>query len=245
MTTLVILLLFLFQGGKEKAPKVVDSMVNGKRILYFSGYYWEVLSSSDMKQAPGPNYFSDSKENVWLDENGRLHLRITHRNNRWYCAQVSQTESAGHGRYLFYADSRIDLFDKNVVGGLFNYQSDSEEIDIEFSGWGKDGEANAHYSVQPSTLTGNSIGFNINLTNPLTTHWFNWQSNRIDFASFTGHSPVLPEAGRILQQWSYSGPNIPPDSNEVMRINLWLFMGWPPSDLQEAELIVSGVSVLK
>ena len=39
----------------------------GARIIRFSGYDWIVYTTGDMKGGPGPNYFSDSEENVWID----------------------------------------------------------------------------------------------------------------------------------------------------------------------------------
>jgi hypothetical protein len=239
--------IFLFPslgGCKETQPAATDSIVNGKRIIYFSGHYWEVGTSAGIPRGPGPNYFSDHRENVWLDENNRLHLRITHRAGKWYCANVTLLETIGLGRYVFFVDSRIDLLDKNVVCGLFTYQSDTEEVDIEFSRRGVDGAKNGHFSVQPSTISGNTKGFDIKRSNSQTTHWFNWQSGRIDFASFTGHSTLLPANRKMLKRWSYRGANIPLDSNESLKINLWLFMGRPPSDLQEVEMIISGIRIL-
>ncbi len=32
---------------------------------------------------PGPNVFSDSPENVWVDAAGQLHMRITARDGQW------------------------------------------------------------------------------------------------------------------------------------------------------------------
>lgn len=223
---------------------VADTILNGQRILTFSGYSWLVKSSFDKSVGPGPNYFSDSKENVWFDQNGQLHLKITYTNNRWNCAAVSMLNSYGHGRYLFYVNSRIDNFDKNVVAGLFTYASDTEEIDIEFAKWGISGGTNSQFTVQPASLAGNGKPFNISRSDLQTTHWFNWQSGRIDFASFAGHSTTLPAAAAILQQWSYTGKSIPPDINETVHLNLWLFKGMPPSDLQETEIVISAVKIL-
>ncbi|MEI7830683.1 MAG: hypothetical protein WCI31_12985 [Prolixibacteraceae bacterium] len=246
--------LFVIQGCKKDIPMVSDTIVkntivsdtivNGQRILQFSGYTWKVESSNDLTVGPGPNLFSDSKENVWFDANGELHLKITQRNNKWYCAKLTLLSSPGYGKYIFYLDSRIDKLDMNVVGGLFSYKSDLEEIDIEFSKWGLAGSNNAQFSVQPSLFTSNKKNYNIILSNLQSTHWFNWQKDRIDFASVQGHSSVLPSAGNIIQQWSYSGPNIPPLSVENTKINLWLYQGNPPSNLQEAEMVIAGFEFL-
>jgi hypothetical protein len=231
---------FTLLGCKKDAQAVSDTIVDGRRILQFSGYTWLVESSADKTEGPGPNLFSDSKENVWFDSRGKLHLKITQRNDKWYCASLTLLSSPGYGKYIFYLDSRIDQLDANVVGGLFSYKSDLEEIDIEFSQWGIPGNSNAQFSVQPSQLANNKKAYNIILSNPQSTHWFNWQKDRIDFASIQGQSSELPSAANIIQRWSYTGPDIPPLSVENIKINLWLYQGKPPANLQEAEMVISG-----
>lgn len=246
--SLLVMAFLGFGGCKKETTKVTstvkDTIINGQRILTFSGYSWLVENSADFTEGPGPNYFSDSKENVWFDQDKKLHLKITNRNNKWYCAKITMVESLSYGRFVFYVDSRIDNLDKNVVAGLFSYKTDLQEIDIEFSRWGVAGIENAQYSVQPSGLAGNKNAFGMNLTGTQSTHWFNWQKNQIDFASILGHSSSLPSAAKILQQWHYNGNHIPTDSNETVKMNLWLYQGTPPSDLQEAEMVISGFEYL-
>src|SRR5262245_44168916 len=78
------------------------------RTLSFSGYTWNVKSSGKSKVGPGPNYFSDSTSNVWVDAQGRLHLKITVSRNKWSCAEVVSQLSFGYGTYRFYLDSAVD-----------------------------------------------------------------------------------------------------------------------------------------
>ena len=99
------------------------------RIINFSGYEWIVRTSDDAKQGPGPNLFSDSEDNVWVDNEGRLHLKIVQKGGHWYCAGVTLRLSQGYKKYVFYVASRVDQLDENVVGGLFTYKNDNEEID--------------------------------------------------------------------------------------------------------------------
>lgn len=230
-------------GCKDEAAPVTDTIINGQRVILFSGYQWVVDSSTDKKKGPGPNYFSDSNENVWLDKDGKLHLRITQRNGIWYCAKVTMLKSYSYGRYVFKVDSRVDNFDKNVVGGLFTYKNDLEEIDIEFSKWSVDGNMDSQFAIQPSNRSENKRRFFLNLTGEKSTHWFNWQHDRIEFASYRGHSPELPAVNNIIQQWIYTGADIPPDTDERAKINLWLFRGTPPSDLKETEMIIADFSI--
>jgi hypothetical protein len=64
------------------------------RTIQFSGALWYVKSHST-PVGPGPNYFSDSPCNVWVDAQGRLHLKITREEGRWLCAEVIHAYSAG------------------------------------------------------------------------------------------------------------------------------------------------------
>ena len=123
------------------------------RTITFSGYDWNVKSCETLA-GPGPNYFSDREEDVWVDEDGQLHLKITKRNGRWYCTEVFTEASLGYGKYIFYVASRVDQLDKNIVLGLFTWddtapEHNCREIDIEFAKWGKETNDNAQYVVQP------------------------------------------------------------------------------------------------
>src|SRR6266568_3108242 len=105
------------------------------RTIEFSGNQWVVKDGGEERRGPGPNYFSSSPENVWVDSQGQLHLKITNRNNRWYCAEVSLEKPLGYGTYEFFVNGRFDQLDPHVVDGLFLYEDDAHEIDIEFGRW--------------------------------------------------------------------------------------------------------------
>src|SRR5206468_686881 len=96
--------------------------------ISFSGYKWEVKTSAANPVGPGPNYFSSATNNVWVDGQGRLHLRITRQTvngtNQWSCAEVVSQRSLGHGTYRFSLDSRVDNLDPKVVLGLFTWSDD-------------------------------------------------------------------------------------------------------------------------
>lgn len=168
---------------------------NPDRIISFSGYDWLVKSSYNTVSgtvAPGNNYFSNSIENVWIDKNGWLHLKITQKNGNWYCAEVTLTKPLGCKRYIFQVNSRVDLFHPNVVGGLFLYldgKDNAEEIDIN------------------STPTNSKL---------------------------------------VVDEWNYSGKNVPADMNGKIHINLWLFQREKidPDDRPETELIINSFQAL-
>jgi len=227
-------------GVKQKTSADKNRVADGTRIIHFSGYDWRVGNSIDTTQGPGPNYFSDSKENVWLDDSGHLHLKITHRNGHWYCAKISLLQSYGYGTYVFHVASKVDGFDKNVVGGLFTYANDTSEIDIEFSKWAKDSTEDSQYVIQPGRHPGNHYRYYLHQTGEQSTHWFNWQPDSVLFASYHGDVNENPPADQLIAQWTYTGSDNPKPGKEAAKINLWLYRGNPPTDGKEVEMVLSG-----
>lgn len=215
---------------------------NAPRTITFSGYEWEVRSSSTAKSDPGPNYFAGSEEDVWVDMHGQLHLKITERNGRWYCSEVAAKASLGYGKYIFQLSTRPEKLDKNTVVGLFTYDNNPKyhhrEIDIEFSRWGQDKNENAYYTVQPWDRKGNMKGFNFELESDSSTHVFDWSPDYIVFQSFSGHhlSPTVHDG--IVESWTYDGSDIPPSGQERALIDFWLNKGRPPSNGQDAEIVI-------
>ena len=221
-------------------PVNMSTQAPKDRVIKFSGLDWIVRTNPTIKKGPGPNLFSDSEENVWVDNNGKLHLKIIHREGEWYCAGVYSKKSFGHGKYTFYVNSDVTKLDKNVVAGLFTYYDDSQEIDIEFSKWSLEENMIGQYAVQPSSKPGNINRFDIPENAGPTIHSFDWKSNAIHF--FSGKNTANKQE---LAQWSYSGPDVPSAHKERLRLNLWLYKGQIPSDLEEQEIVIDSVKFEK
>jgi len=218
------------------------SQGSGEPTIAFSGYNWKLVYA-DPPLSSGPNYFSVSEENVWVDGEGQLHLKITKRDGKWYCAEVIIEASLGYGKYIFYLASRIDQLDNNVVVALFTWDDTSSEynnreIDIEFSKWGEAINENAQYVVQPWTKAGNMKRFNIELDSDYSTHIFDWRPDSIFFQSLRGHHSSPPADSYIIESWTYTGSDIPPTGKENVQIMFWLMLGNPPFDGKEAELVI-------
>jgi hypothetical protein len=201
------------------------------RTVEFSGYTWQVKSSEE-GVGPGPNLFSDSPDNVWVDSRGWLHLKLTYSEGRWYCAEVINTQSLGLGRYSFQLGSPVSDFDPNVVLGLFTWSDypayNNREIDIEFTRWAKaENLTNGQYVVQPYRRTGNLRRIS---QRPLasSTHSFDWRRSAVRFVS----SSASPST------WTYRGSDVPKPGSEHVRMNLWLFRGAFPMNGRSAEVIV-------
>ena len=211
------------------------------RTIQFSGYTWKV-KASETPAGPGPNYFSDRPEDVWVDAQDRLHLRIAQHNGHWYATEVINNESLGHGVYTFTLASAVDALDPYAVLGLFTWDGTApqhayREQDIEFSRWGDPAAANAQYVVQPWARAGNRYRFVLAAGHERTVHHLRWLPDRVDFASYSWDA-AAQGPGAELAAWQYTGPDVHPAGGENARINLWLLDGKPPADGQPVEVIV-------
>ncbi|NNC83573.1 MAG: hypothetical protein HKN79_08345 [Flavobacteriales bacterium] len=237
----------------------------GDRVL-FSGYAWDV-KSSDILQGPGPNYFSDHPYDIYVDEDGYLHLHITERDGRWYSTEVVSVEEFGYGTYTFTVEGDYLNIPENIVVGLFTWDSYSfleqanSEVDIEFSKWGDpEHTSTLQYAVQPVNfgpyyperdyapegVEAYHVG--------VSTHQFHWTDSLITFRSFEGESTApsdmfaswefdLNNPPRVKNEGGLSSEPIvipaPADSTNA-RINFWI-LPWVapgPTDGERQELIV-------
>lgn len=211
------------------------------RTLRFSGYDWTV-KSNEGRVGPGPNYFSDSSDNVAVDAEGRLHLRVTQRDGRWLCAEIISTQSFGYGTYRFYLDGAVDDLDPQVILGMFTWNDDPaynhREIDIEVSRWGRPDNENGQFVIQPYQRSGNVTRFRIPDGVRSSTHSFAWGPNRVLCRSLKGHDPDASDPGLLIHHHAFA-EGVPRAGGENARINLWLLAGRPPADGKEAEIVIS------
>lgn len=233
----IAVLLFINCGNNTSSDLDVP-IIPTDRVIQFSGMDWIVRSTGNKREGPGPNMFSNSEKNVWVDNQGRLHLKVRQEGGNWYCSGVVAKKSLGYGKYIFYVNSDVTQLDQNVVAGLFTYLNDREEIDIEFSKWSVADNQNAQFASQPSSIPDNKKRFDIGPNLGQTIHSFDWQENQIAF-----ESNYKDDKGnhKVIQEWIYVGPDIPIEKNEKLRLNLWLFRGQMPSDLKDQEIVIDSV----
>jgi peptidoglycan/xylan/chitin deacetylase (PgdA/CDA1 family) len=223
------------------------------KTINWSGYDWNVKSGGPLN--PGICFWST--DNVWVDSENNLHLKISKYGNIWYCAEVWTKKPLPYGKYQLWVEGQIDKLDKNVVLGFFNYPSNlafdnTSEIDIEISRFGDENKNNGNYGVYPrgdqctmffkDCMYKNgryNTTFPINLTGTYTTHRFVWQSDRIEFQSLHGHREWNDTTDEI-----YSSVTPPcyakcvPVSPLALHINLWLYDSKPPSYNKSVEVVI-------
>ena len=224
------------------SARPVNSPANlNTKTLQFSGYDW-LVKSSEQRVGPGPNYFSNSTDNVFVDTQGRLHLRITQKDDRWFCAEVISKQSFGYGTYRFYLNTTPASLDPQVILGLFTWNDDPayhhREIDIEVSRWGRVDNQNAQFVVQPYTDRRNILRFQIPPDLSSSIHSFTWKPDNVFLQSVKGSRAESPKSRDIIQQHTFT-EGVPKAGGENARINLWLMSGHAPTDVKEAEVIIN------
>jgi hypothetical protein len=214
--------------------------------LQFAGLEWAAKHGPDM--GPGPNMWD--RRNVWVDDQGRLHLTISLRDGKWTCAEVSTTQRLHFGTYDFQTIGRLDQFDANVVLGLFNYPprdvgpDTTHEIDIEFARWGHADAPVGNFTVWPAKdeLKQTSHTFDVRLNSSVTTHRFDWQRDRITFASMHGQPG---DSEQPISRWLFDRRPVADHISTApmpLHLNLWLFQGRAPTDGKEVEVIIKSFS---
>ena len=230
----------------EQAEAVVyaDRVNSSARQFNFSDYGWWVKSSSGGLAGPGPNYFSDNTNNVWVDAQGQLHLQITHSSNQWQCVEIISDRSFGCGQYRFTVSTPVNTLDANVVLGMFTYSYDTayagREIDLELSRWDYAYGASdvEDFAVQPYNNFGQVLHFPLPAGVTNSTHSFIWQPTNVAFQVLNGNFASPPAATNILESWNCPF-GTPPAGGEQVHINLFLDNGNPPVSGQPVEVIVS------
>jgi hypothetical protein len=212
-----------------------------RRAIQFSGYEWRVRSASEL-EGPGPNYFSDSADNVWIDADGRLHLRIAPApDGRWVSTEVALDGSLGYGTYQFDLASRVDRLDPNVAFGLFTWSDDPaenhRELDIEFAAFGKPSQLTGRYTLQPYTNPDNVYLFQPPAAST-STYGFAWTPQHLEFQSSVDSSGSTGPGEAVAVHAFDSG--VPEPGPERVHINAWLDAGRPPTDGQPVEFVVRG-----
>ncbi len=210
------------------------------QTIQFSGLTWNVKHSPSIRIGPGPNRWD--KNDVWVDANGYLHLKIRRDSltNKWFCAEVSTQQTFGYGTYQFWVEGRIDQFDKNTVLGLFNYSGNDgyDEMDIEFARWGNKRYPNLNYTIWPAQQGFNNFSYTkeFTLSGSYTTQRFKRTATSVKLQSLGGF--YNDNTNEFATATCTNPPNAVSTLAMPVYINLWLFQGKAPSDKKEVEIII-------
>ena len=243
----------LGRTGKAKANKIKVTQAENKFPFEsgdeFAGYKW------DVRNYPGTpcgeqceNDFSDSIDNVWMDDLDQLHFRLTkENNNKWNCVEIiSQKTGWGYGKYEF--DFEIvsnGKIDENVVIGLYTYDSDAPEVyyrefDYEYTVRVPSGidptNNNSIVGWQGDPLCNKRFYIPVDEGYPakIVLYWNYWEDEEIycyyECGNIVGDFSLLQDADDEDAQTTTP----PTTGNERVLMNLWLSYG-EPYNLEEWE----------
>jgi hypothetical protein len=235
LRTILLLALVLMPAGLAEAKR-----------LRFSGYDFVIKEARGM--GPGPNDWAASQ--VSVDPKGRLHLRLSKKNGRWFAGEVSSVSRFGFGTYEMEFTGDIGSQDKNVVFGFFNYPGTElgpkyeTEIDIEFARWGRSAWKPLNFTVWPpdGKVENAHKTFSFKKGVRKSLHRFVWEREQIVF-----YSAELNDEGRPIRaiSWTFRPKNFERKIGTLpmpLHFNLWGFQGKSPSDDRPVEVIIDRFS---
>lgn len=225
---------------------------NSERGLYleggdfvWKGYTWDVRDGG----TGGPGFGGWSENNVSVDGDGYLNLKITNPTGDSPIGSqiVSQTTGLGYGTYTITVGTRLDNIDKNIVfGGLFPfyYGNPYIELDVnETSKWDTESSVISHtvwYGSNPESPS-NLSKSSATPSDVVQTHRLIWEEGRATFDSFIGSNTAgIPYFHTQINE------NVPEPSTEALVINLWAYAEGNPTaddiDIPETTVIVRDIS---
>jgi hypothetical protein len=201
-------------NGEGPAPALPSP-----KILNFSGYDW-TTSTGPIFHAGSRNFFDPA--NVWTDEGGALHLRISGSPGKWTVAELKLTRSLGYGTYKFQVRDTSHL-EPSAVLTLITWdgvgtESNRRELDVELGRWGYLDNDNVHFVVQPYYVPANFVTFRA--PPGAYTHSFRWEPGQVTFSTLAGSGNT--GAGRVINQHVFTS-GVPSPGGESVRIALYVF----------------------
>ena len=210
------------RGGDIVAVNIVKGVGSlpppPTKPIQFSGYEWKVRTIAGDRGGTNNLYDGD---NAWTDDKGVLHLRISKREGRWFCAEAELTTSLGYGTYVVVLGDTSHLEPAAVPsmhtfdewGGKENYR----EMDVEIGRWGDAANKNnAQYGVQPFYIPGNVAPFRE--PSGSLTHSLRWEPDRATFETVRGTSL---HGGPVVSQHVFTS-GVPSPGKEVFQFILYV-----------------------
>jgi len=221
-------------GSKSKLlEKQAAGPVFRPLAIEWQGRTWFVR---DAEGNPGNNRWS--ADGVRVDSNGWLRLQARNQFSNWYCAQVVSADSPGFGTYRWQTVGRPDQWHTNIAATLGTLFDLGHELDISFGADIDDPPTNLAYAVQPYYQAGHRTALAYASTNTRLTHEIVWSPRTVAYRGWFGHDAAPAGTAAVFAAWTYEGTDVPGDTNEQVRMNIWLINGAAPTVSQE--LVIAG-----
>jgi hypothetical protein len=216
-------------NGEGPAPVLASP-----KTLNFSGYEW-TTSAGPIFRAGSRNFFDPA--NVWTDERGALHLRISGSPGKWAGAELKLTRSLGYGTYKFQVRD-VSHLEPSALLTLITWdgvgtESTRRELDVELGRWGDADNTNVNYVVQPYYVPANIVAFRA--PPGLYTHSFRWESGKVTFSTLAGSGNT--REGRVINQHVFTS-GVPFPGGQSVRLALFVFQQGHTPLKNENEVII-------
>ncbi len=200
-------------NGEGPAPVLLSP-----KTLNFSGYEW-TTRAGPMFRAGSRNFFDPA--NVWTDEKGALHLRISGSPGKWAGAEVKLTRSLGYGTYRFRVRD-VSHLEPSALLTLVTWdgvgtESTRRGLDIELGRWGYLENTNVNYVVQPYYVPANFFAFRV--PPGAYTHSFLWEPGQVEFSTAAGSGDT---GGRVANRHVFTS-GVPSAEGKSVCIGLYVF----------------------
>src|SRR6201997_4094638 len=191
--------------------------------LNFSGYEW-TTSAGPIFRAGSRHFFDPA--NVWTDERGALHLRISGSPGKWAAAEVKLTRSLGYGTYRFQVRD-VSHLEPSALLTLITWdgvgtESTRRELDVELGRWGYLDGTNVNYVVQPYYVPANYVAFRA--PSGAYTHSIRWEPGQVTFSTVAGSGNT--GEGRVTARHVFTS-GVPSPGGQLVRIALYVFHKGP------------------
>ncbi len=206
---------------------------DGQYRIEWRGITWLVKHATNRDEPRGPGENIWSSQNVWVDDQDKLHLKITRQSDgRYLCAELQSENNYQYGTYTWKVDSDLSGLQKDVIFGLFQYGGTDyiNEIDFEFTRWNNASANWCNYTVYRNQVTTSNPEVNyihVDYSEPLdgtyTTHVYTREADRITFKSYHGHGTATRFANTPggAAGWVFDEPGNVPTKAMPVYIQLW------------------------
>jgi hypothetical protein len=195
-----------------------EPVLPSPKILNFSGYEW-TANAGPVFHAGSRNFFDPA--NVWTDEKGALHLRISGSPGKWAAAEVKLTRNLGYGTYRFQLRD-VSHLEPSALLTLIAWdgvgtESTRRELDVELGVWGNPENINVNYVVQPYYVPANFVTFRV--PPGAYTHSFRWEPGQVTFSTEGGSGNA---GARVFNRHVFTS-GVPSPEGKSVRIGLYVF----------------------
>jgi hypothetical protein len=222
-------------NGEGRAP-----ILPSPKIVNFSGYEW-TTSAGPIFRAGSRSFFDPV--NVWTDETGALHLRISGSPGKWAGAELKLTRTLGYGTYRFQVRD-VSHLEPSALLTLITWdgvgtESTRRELDVELGRWGYLDNTNVNYVVQPYYVPANFVAFR--MPAGVHTHSFRWEPGQVMFSTVAGSGNK--SGARVINQHVFTS-GVPSPEGQSVRIALYVFHKGKIPLQEENEVIIDNFEYL-